>query len=667
MASNLLQIKRSQTTAVPTSLANGEMAFTAAGNVVFIGNFGTVLPIAGERNPGILTANQALVANSTSFLNQVKTGNLYVTGAVTANGTVGNVGDVLTTDGSGSAYWYPASSLAVGPQVVTNTDSRVLSGNLTFTGANTYVSNLNVVTINRSPKLTLTGDVSGNATFTNLTDASLSVTITKDFVMDVYAGNGIVSFTGTGPGSAPTIAVNAADGVKANTTGLYANVDGTTLELYSGAIRVKGGGVTLGTQTSGDYVADVYAGNGVVSFTGTGAGSTPTINIKANSGILANTSGLFANVDNSTLELSGGVIQVKNDGIALGTKTTGDYVADVYAGNGINISTGTGEGSQPTVAIKLKPTGSGLIVDSSGLYIDTNAGSITYTDLTVSGTTTLNGNVSLGDAIQDRISLNGSLYGDVIPTVSDNFNVGVNGAIYKSGYFENLVLGSSSAAPITASGNTINVVGLNVNTSFVANTGTVYHDFYIGGDLHISGNAVYSNVESYIVNDPLIQLAANNDQTDLLDIGFFGNYGIGGGNHRHTGLFRDASDGIYKLFTGLSDNPGDSNFVNTASGTYQTAYLQAYLYSGALTSNVTNLNITANNTVAVALVANTLTLSTALAYDSGGTGYKTYTNGDLLVGNTSSGLKKLTLGTSGYVLQSDGTNLVYGSLDGGTF
>ena len=62
-----------------------------------------------------------------------------------------------------------------------------------------------------------------------------------------------------------------------------------------------------------------------------------------------------------------------------------------------------------------------------------------------------------------------------------------------------------------------------------------------------------------------------------------------------------------------------------------------------------------------------MTLTTPLAYGSGGTGYNTYVNGDLLVGNTSSGLKKLTLGNSGYVLQSDGTNLVYGTLDGGTF
>ena len=667
MASNLIQIKRSQTTATPTSLANGEMAFTAAGNVVFIGNYGSVLAIAGERTPGILTANQALVANNTGFLNVLKSGNLTITGAMSANGTLGNVGDVLTTDGSGKSYWYPASALAVGPQVVTNTDSRVLSGNLTFSAANTYIANLNVVTINRSPTLTLDGDVSGSATFDNLSNATLNVTITKDFVMDVYAGNGIVSFTGTGAGSAPTISVKPADGIKANTTGLFANVDNSTIVLKNGAIAVNSATLSI-SSLAGDYVKDVYAGNGISYLVGTGSGSTPTISVLASDGIVSNTTGLFANVDNSTLELSGGAIQVKDDGIALGTKTTGDYVQGVYAANGINVSASSGEGSQPYVGIKLK-SGSGLVVDSDGLYLSPS-GTQSVENISVAGSATFNGNVTIGSSSADILTINSVIDSSLIPMYTDTYNVGINGAIWKDGYFERIVLGSSSDAPITASGNTINVVGLNVNTSFVANTGTVYHDFYIGGDLHISGNAVYSNVQSYIVNDPLIQLAANNNLTDLYDIGFYGNYGVDGNpaNHLHTGLFRDASDGIYKLFYNLTDNPADANYVNTASASFKTAYLQAYLYSGALTSNVTNLNITANNTVAVSITANSINLTTALDSGSGGTGYKTYVNGDLLVGNTSANsLKKLTLGSSGYVLQSDGTNLVYGTLDGGTF
>lgn len=595
---NLIQIKRSQTTGTPASLANGELAFTAAGNVVFIGNYGSVLPIAGQRTPGTLTANQALVANSTGYIDQVKTANLYTT-TITANGTTGTDGSVLSVNSSGQLFW--STTAAVGPSYIQNTDSRTLSGNLYFTAANTTIENLNVTTINRSPKLTLSGDVSGNVTFTNLGDAVLNVT------------------------------VNNANGV------------------------------TLGVDTEGDYVADIYAGNGIVSFTGTGEGSTPTIIVKAADGIVANTTGLFANVDNSTLELSSGAIQVKDNGIALGTKTTGDYVQNITAGNGVSVSVTSGESAQPVIAAVV---GSGLKANTTGIHIDPAAAQ-TFESIQVNATSTLNGNVVLGSSSQDNTTLNGTLVGSLLPTTTNTYDVGGLGAVYNKGYFTQLQLGSSSDSTITASANTITVYGLTVNSNFIANTGTVYHDFYIGGSLYITGNAVYSNVESYVVTDPLIQLAANNTDTDLLDIGFFGNYNTGGGAHEHTGLFRDASDGVYKLFDGLQVTP--TTFVDTANNTYNQATLKAYLDSGALISNATNLNITGTSSLAVAISANTLTLSTALAATSGGTGYGSYTTGDILVASSSSALSKLALGAEGYVLQSNGTALVYGSLDGGSF
>lgn len=163
----------------------------------------------------------------------------------------------------------------------------------------------------------------------------------------------------------------------------------------------------------------------------------------------------------------------------------------------------------------------------------------------------------------------------------------------------------------------------------------------------------------------MIQLAANNTTSDLLDIGFYGNYNGDGGTHEHAGLFRDASDDIFKLFKGLQEAP--SATVNTAATGYTLATLQAYLASGGLSTNSTSVGITANSTVSVSITANTLTLSTALAGTSGGTGRATTTSQALLVGNTSNGYNELTLGSDGYVLQSNGSAIVYATLDGGTF
>jgi len=99
----------------------------------------------------------------------------------------------------------------------------------------------------------------------------------------------------------------------------------------------------------------------------------------------------------------------------------------------------------------------------------------------------------------------------------------------------------------------------------------------------------------------------------------------------------------------------------------KTATLQAFLTSGGLTTNSTAVSLTANASVAIAITANTLSLSTALPGTSGGTGLATVTAEDILVANSSNGFRKLAVGSDGFVLQSNGTAVVYSTLDGGTF
>ena len=76
-----IQIKRSSNTATPTTLEFGELAWSSNGQPLSIGqedgNTSNVVAIAGPHTPGTLTANQALVANSTSSINEVKAANVY--------------------------------------------------------------------------------------------------------------------------------------------------------------------------------------------------------------------------------------------------------------------------------------------------------------------------------------------------------------------------------------------------------------------------------------------------------------------------------------------------------------------------------------------------------------------------------------------------------------
>jgi hypothetical protein len=188
-------------------------------------------------------------------------------------------------------------------------------------------------------------------------------------------------------------------------------------------------------------------------------------------------------------------------------------------------------------------------------------------------------------------------------------------------------------------------------------------DLSLSGNLTVTGTLTTLDTVNLVVQDPMIKLANGNSSTDSIDIGFYGVYGSGG--TKYTGLFRDASDGIYDLFDGTTEQP--TTTVDKANGFYRLATLRAYLNSGGLVSNATNIALTANSTLAVDITANTLTLSTPLGVASGGLGLSTITTGAILVGNGTGTATVLSAATDGFVLQSNGTSVVYGTLDGGTF
>jgi len=56
-----------------------------------------------------------------------------------------------------------------------------------------------------------------------------------------------------------------------------------------------------------------------------------------------------------------------------------------------------------------------------------------------------------------------------------------------------------------------------------------------------------------------------------------------------------------------------------------------------------------------------------IAYNYGGTGQTSYARGDIVYASAANTLAKLTLGANGKILQSDGTDITYGDIDGGTF
>jgi hypothetical protein len=296
---NLIQIKRSETTATPGSLANGELAWAANGNILYIGDFGDgVVPIGGGRTPGTLTANQALVANSTSGIDKVIVANAVVT-TITANGSVGTAGQVLVSNGTVSYWDDPAASDFTLAADSGASDTFSTGGTLTFTGgngANTTVSDdtitiavtagdgvasnatgVHVVAGNNQVVANSTGvfidetnidihNLSGYVANENIDHSTVSVTAgngltgggdlttTRDFA--VGAGNGITV-------NADDVAVTAGDGVASNSTGVHV-VAGTGVVANSTGVHI---GQSVGTSDNVQFNDITATGN--LNVTGT--------------------------------------------------------------------------------------------------------------------------------------------------------------------------------------------------------------------------------------------------------------------------------------------------------------------------------------------------------------------------------------------------------------
>lgn len=151
---------------------------------------------------------------------------------------------------------------------------------------------------------------------------------------------------------------------------------------------------------------------------------------------------------------------------------------------------------------------------------------------------------------------------------------------------------------------------LRTNTELIIQT--IDSNVEIAGNLIVRGTQTITNTDTLNIADPLIYLGANNYASDLVDIGFVGNY-FDGSVARHAGVFRHAANKEFYVFDNYTPEPS-GNVINIADGSFRVANLHANLISQ-------KANI------------NTLELTNALGVASGGTGANSHTSGRLIVGN----------------------------------
>ena len=301
------------------------------------------------------------------------------------------------------------------------------------------------------PTISLTGDVTGSATMTNLGNTSIATTIaansialgtdtTGNYVATVAGTSNEIEVSGSGSETAAVtiglpddvtvagdLTVSGAASTGGNfTVGGNLTVSGTTTTVSSSTLAVTDGTVKVSKDNAanatdfgiyGQYVESSttkYAGllwdasesskfrlfhgnqaepTTTVNTGGTGH-STGTLLANLEGNVTGNASTATALATARTIAVAGDVVgsasfdgsgnislstTIQADSVALGTDTTGNYMAQVSAGEGIDISHTQGEGSTATI--------------SAELATETNAGVATFdgTDFTVSsGDVTIN-------------------------------------------------------------------------------------------------------------------------------------------------------------------------------------------------------------------------------------------------------------------------------------
>jgi hypothetical protein len=507
---SIIRIKRSTTAGDPSTLGNGELAYSAAdssvvagGDRLYIGvgtetsgNAATHIVVGGkfftdmlDHAKGTLTANSAIIVDADKKIDNLKVDNLDLNGNtisstntngdinITPNGTgksiVSNLytdvdtslleyiqdatgGQVVAGEGIDVTYDDNAGTVTVSAEDATDTNKGIASFNstdFTVTSGNVVLNAERVqdivgdmVSTNtesgisvsyddsngkldfnvNDPLITISGDVDGSATMTNLGDTTISVTLdtVNSNVGSFGSSTKIPTFTVNGKGL-----ITAAGEADVATSLSIAGDTGTdTVNLISDTLTVAGGeGI------------DVAVTNSTITISGEDATTT-------NKGVASFNTDDF-NVTNGAVELKDTVVKtITTDSGAL---TPSAHGLSIIGGEGIDV---THAGTTITVAGEIASTSnvgvasfSSIVFDvSASGEVDIKAGGVGNNRLENSSVTIGSTSVSLGDTVTalagitelavDNLNINGNQIestnanGDIVLNPDGTGSVDVSGA-----------------------------------------------------------------------------------------------------------------------------------------------------------------------------------------------------------------------------------------------
>ena len=218
-------------------------------------------------------------------------------------------------------------------------------------------------------------------------------------------------------------------------------------------------------------------------------------------------------------------------------------------------------------------------------------------------------NTILGQSVTPTSNVqfnNGLFNGNLI--IDGNFTVGGNSTTITAqnlSITDNMIfLNQGSLVTVTnAVGNGANVLYTTTTNNYqvgfnVVITGMNPSSFNNTGAAIIAANSTSFRIASSVTDTFISGGSARGQSSSNPDLGFAGGYNDG--TYAHAGFFRDATDGVFKVFKNYTPEPDASVFIDTAHASFALADMRANNFVGTL-QGIANTALALNTSRTIAL------------------------------------------------------------------
>ena len=524
----VIRIKRSTGTSAPGSLKTAEIAYAMGTGTQ--GNAGDRL-FFGKGDDGSGNATTVVVVGGEYFTNMLD----HVAGTLTAS-------SALIVDASSKLDNLKVDNIDINGNTISSTDT---NGNVVL-----------------DPNGSGSVDVSSAKIINLATPSANTDAATKKYVDDQFAGGSTIftlaADTGTpDPVSGQqTVTFTGDTGittvVSANTITIDLDNTAVTPGSYGSSTAIPTFTVDQQGRLTTASSVSVATTLGLSGETGTG-----TVSLLDSDLIIAAGEGINTSVSGTTVTISGEDASTSNKGVAS------------FSSDNFSVASGV-------VSIKDGGIANAELVNSSVTFNGKSAslgGSNSLTTSDISEGTNKYYTTARADSDAKRAISVTDAGGDG----SLSYN-STNGIITYTGPSASEVRAHfSGGTGVTITSGSI-AIGQTVNT----NSNVTFNNLTLQGNLQVNGTTTTIKSQSLEVSDNMIYMnGAESDlsPTQFVDVGWAANINDTG-TYQHVGLFRDATDGVFKIYQGYTPEPDADPQINTGHASFAYAPFRASTLTG---------------------------------------------------------------------------------------